>query len=318
MNREIIKPDNHEHWLTLRNADITSTECAALFGVSPYMTEFELFHKKAGDYKPEFQVNDRILWGNRLESAIAFGVAEDYGLIVEPFKDYVRLPELRIGSSFDFRVIGLDLNYQGDDETYRNLFRDYGVFLMEVKNVDGLQFKRGWIEGDEPEAPLHIEMQMQHQMLVSGYSCVMGAALIGGNRPVVFHRLANPEAHAAILEKCEAMWKRVAENNPPTPDFGKDGSIIATLNTFSNDDVADMSDNDRLNELCSIYNEQSGIASAASKLKDAAKAEMLTIIGATGKVMADGFKISAGTVQESYVEGYMRKAYRNVRVTKAK
>ena len=78
MDREILVPDNEAQWLEWRKADLTSTEIAALFGASPYTTVYELYHRKAGALPAEaFEVNERMKWGNRLEAAIAAGIAED-------------------------------------------------------------------------------------------------------------------------------------------------------------------------------------------------------------------------------------------------
>lgn len=41
-NRETIHHDTEEAWLAARKRDVTSTESAALFGMSPYLTAFEL------------------------------------------------------------------------------------------------------------------------------------------------------------------------------------------------------------------------------------------------------------------------------------
>jgi predicted phage-related endonuclease len=67
----IITPDSQDHWLQLRTQDVTSTESAALFGMSPYVTQFELWHRKKSGEQPEFKTNERMRWGNRLEAAIA-------------------------------------------------------------------------------------------------------------------------------------------------------------------------------------------------------------------------------------------------------
>ena len=101
-----FEPTERE-WLAMRAKDLTSTEAAALFDASPYMTEFELNCIKTGKLPKDFEENDRMKWGSRLEGAIAAGIAEDYGLIVEPFKVYMRIPELRMGSSFDFKIVGI-------------------------------------------------------------------------------------------------------------------------------------------------------------------------------------------------------------------
>ncbi|MFE0353643.1 YqaJ viral recombinase family protein [Streptomyces nigra] len=50
---------------------ITATEIAAVVGLSPWMSRFTLWHKKAGLPTPPFEMNPAIEWGNRLEDAVA-------------------------------------------------------------------------------------------------------------------------------------------------------------------------------------------------------------------------------------------------------
>ena len=44
MRTEVITTTSQEHWLEIRKTDVTSTESAALFGMSPYMTHYDLWH----------------------------------------------------------------------------------------------------------------------------------------------------------------------------------------------------------------------------------------------------------------------------------
>lgn len=325
MNRETIECADEAAWLALRQKDLTSTECAALFGCSPYMTEFDLWHRKRGQLVVEFETNSRMIWGNRLEAAIAYGIAEDYGLVIEPFKTYMRLPELRMGSSFDFKIVGIAEGFKGD-ETYRDLFRQHGVAIMEIKNVDGLAFKRGWIaDGDNLEAPPHIELQVQHQQEVADVEWTMIAPLVGGNTPQPFHRLRNREYGALIVERITAFWASVDAGIAPEPDYGKDGDTIAKLFANDNGQTVDMTGNNRLAELVAEYNAASADEKAAKARKDAAKAETLMLIGEASKVIGSGFTISASTTKPSqgkliteadvgsYVGG--RSGYRGFRVT---
>lgn len=317
MSRETMHYATEADWLAARKQDLTSTEAAALFDCSPYMTKFELYHVKTGALENTFEINDRMVWGTRLEAAIAQGIAEDHGLIVEPFKSYMRIPELRMGASFDFKIVGITPEFSGD-ETLRNLYREHGPGIMEVKNVDGLQFKRGWLYGDETEAPPHIELQIQHQLEVADLNWACGAALVGGNRPVVFPRMRDREIGGLIRAKVAEFWTLIDAGTPPAPDYTTDASTIARLYVNSNDNVVDLSFNNRLTELCAMYKSHGEAESAAKKAKDAVKAEITTIIGDAGKVLASGYSISAGTVAESWVEGFMRKSYRNIRITAKK
>lgn len=324
MNRETVPFTTEAAWLAERAKDLTSTESAMLFGCSPYGTAYELHHVKTGELEKDFQDNDRTRWGRRLEAAIAYGIAEDHGLIVEPFKDYMRIPELRIGSSFDFRIIGIVEDWKGDENYFRQLFREHGAGLMEVKNVDGLAFKRSWLTGEENEAPPHIEFQAQHQMLVSDHPWVVIAPLVGGNTPSPFARLRDGETCDLILQKAADFWEGVDNGTPPDPDFGADADTIARLYARSTGEEIDLTDNDRVAELCAEHADAGKAEKDAKGRKDAAKAELLTIIGGAAKCQAAGFNISATEVQDnpgklitpdmvgSYQGG--RRGYRNFRI----
>ena len=97
---EIIPFTTEEAWLQARQRDVTSTESAALFGMSPYVTRYDLWHRKRSGTAPEFKTNDRMKWGNRLEAAIAHGIAEEQGWEIRPMKEYMRDPDARMGSSY--------------------------------------------------------------------------------------------------------------------------------------------------------------------------------------------------------------------------
>ena len=301
MTREIHEFKSESEWLAMRKLDLTSTEAAALFGASPYLTHFELYHRKTGSIRTDdFVVNSRILWGNRLEAAIAAGIAEDLGLIVEPFKVYMRIPELRMGSSFDFKIVGLVDGFDGD-EAARDMYREHGVGIMEVKNVDGLQFRRGWSdEGAGIEAPAHIEMQIQHQLEVADLEWSIIAPLVGGNTPVPIIRTRDRAIGDAIKLATAEFWNRVEYLTPPAPDFTADAETISKLNVENDGSSIDLSGDPRVYALCKAYKEAGADAKDAEDRKKAAKAELLTIIRAAKSVTATGFKISAGTNKESY------------------
>ena len=295
MEREIIEFATEEEWLAARALDVTSTEAAALFGVSPYATEYQLHHIKTGQLDDDFQDNERTKWGRRLEAAIAEGVAEDLGLKVEPFKTYIRIKGIRMGSSFDFKVVGLRDDWRGTDETYRDLFRENGVGILEVKNVDGLAFRRGWIDDGDIEAPPHIEFQVQHQMEVADINWCVVAPLIGGNTPRPFYRLRDEEIGGAIREKVAEFWARIERGDKPEPDYEQDADAIAKLLLQDNGEEVDMSDNNHLSVLCAEYKEASADEKEAAGRKKALKGEIMDIIGASQRVLAAGFRISAKT-----------------------
>lgn len=320
LTREIVAYSTEAEWLSLREKDVTSTEVAALFDAGAYAgsrTMYELYHKKTGQIQaPEFIANDRVKWGSRLESAIAYGVAEDFGVVVEPFKNYMRICEVRLGASFDFRIVGLAEGFTGD-ESVRNMFREHGIGNLEVKNLDSLQFRRNWIEdGETIEATPQIELQIQAQMEVADLGWSLIAPLVGGNTPKVVIRQRDLEVGEMIRAKAEELWVRIAAGNAPQPDFEKDAEVISKLYVNNNGLEVDLSDNNHLIALCAEHEAAKTQKLEAEKRQKAAKAEILTIVEHAKTAYAGAFKIGAGTNKESY-RAYHQEAGERWTITKS-
>ena len=303
ITRETLRFDNEAQWLAMREKDITSTEAAALFGCSPYGTEYQLHMEKTGRIQRE-DISDvpRIKWGNRLESAIALGIAEDHGIIVEPYKVYRRIPQVRMGSSFDFQITGIVEGFK--TQTYaREMFKEHGPGIMEVKNVDGAQFRRAWIEdGEEIEAPPHIEFQVQHQLEVAGLPWSMIAPLVGGNTPKTIIRQRDVEIGAEIRNRVETFWRRIDAGVSPEPDFEKDAQTVKDLYVECNGNTFDASDFPQIAHLCRQYKAAAEDSKRADGIKKAAIAEILTIIENNSSAFGiPGFKLSATTTKATFI-----------------
>lgn len=278
MATEIIVPSNQEHWLELRKQDVTSTESACLFGESPYLTHFDLWHRKRTGIVPEFKANERVLWGQRLESAIAYGIAEEQGWDVKPMKEYLRNPDLRMGSSFDFVITNLGEPVH-----------------LEIKNVDYLAFRDGWLEHDDGsiEAPIHIEMQVQHQMAVSGFKRAFIGAFIAGNRGVVIERLRDEEVISAIKAKVADFWRTVDAGQEPDPVMPGDAEVIIRLNQYAKPGkILSADGDDTLAEMLERYKQAAAAEKNAKEDKDVAKAKIFQHIGDAEKVLTSAFSVS--------------------------
>lgn len=309
-----ITPDNHEHWLKLRSEDVTSTECSSLFGLSPYMTEFELWHRKKNQEIVTLEETERMRWGNRLEAAIANGIAEDQSWTVKPFKDYARNEELRAGSSFDFIILSDEITSKKDGLTHIKDCLPIG--LLEIKNVDALQFKEKWVieDGQVVEAPPHIEIQVQHQLMITGFQVAYIGALVGGNSVGLIRRTPQENIISQIKSKITKFWDSIENNQPPAPDFERDADFISSL--YDNAEpgkTMDVCKDEEMMDLVAKYKDATAMEKAAATAKQAAKAQILTKIGDAEKIFGDSFTISAGVVGPAQV-AYERKGYRNFRV----
>lgn len=293
-------PRDRAEWLSFRHPNINSSEVAALFGLSPYTTEYELFYKKRVPFEYiEDEPSEWVKWGARLEPAIALGVAEDNGWSVSPMKQYIHSPEIRLGSSFDYAI--------GDDG------------ILEVKNVFGMAFAKNWVKNDDGflEAPPWIELQVQNELAVSKRNYAVIAALVGGNKIELIRREPDPHIISAIKEKTVKFWDRVEKNLPPEPDFVKDSDFICQLYSGTTPgavlDASSMmscANAGEIQNLAEVYRAAGEAEKDAQDQKKAAKAELLTLIGDAEKVLGDGFNISAAVVAAGRVEAYDRKEYR--------
>lgn len=300
---ESILPDNEAHWLKLREADITSTEIAALFNCSPYCTKFELFHRKKKNLASNFEANERSDWGLFLQDGIMAKFAKDNAWNFSRKLSYIHNTKLKIGASFDYQI-----EYKKDNK--------FEIGLAEVKNVDGLVFKQGWlVEDDYVEAPPHIELQAQHQMLCSGLPFNYILALIGGNRGEKLYRTPNEKIFSAILREVELFWKSIEDNVEPEPSEVDSDFICSLYNSSKEGEILDARENETISALASYYKKCQQEESEATARKKAVKAKLLPLIGEASKVLVDGgYSISAGMVAETEVAAYTRKGYRRFSV----
>jgi len=322
---ETIIPTDKNHWLALRRQDVTSTEVSALFGLSPYMTEFELWMRKKHQTEVEFEENERMKWGTRLQDAIAYGVAVDEQLFIRPAPEYCRIPDLRIGSSFDFIVTDGVYKYKRDqspagidselkDEVIQTS-SPQDKAILEIKNVDSLQFRNGWLIDDEgvTEAPPYIELQVQQQMLIKDLPSTKIRALIGGNTVAKIERQADLDIHSEIKIRVKKFWDSIDSNTPPPIDFERDAKFISKLYGFAEPGKVIEADF-RLHDLAQKYKDASDWEKKYKTSKEGLKAEMLSIMGSAEKAMHAKFSISAGVVGPSRIEAFERAGYRLFKV----
>lgn len=282
MSIQTIQIQNRDQWLAERVKDVTSTEVSALYGLNPYKSEFELFHEKRDQVVVQIQENERMKWGTRLESAIAHGAAEDQGWNISKLDVYMRDSEARIGSSFDFEI------KSSSD----------GPGILEVKNVDWLQYQQKWIDDGNGniEAPEHIELQVQHQLEVSDYAWAAIVVLVGGNEQKIVLRNRDRSIGQDIRQRVTEFWDRVAANRAPAADYVKDAEfIIKNLRKDGSGNfiVADP----ELEAMIKDYEFIAREAQSMVDIKNQRRAEILERIGTASKVVTSFGSLSCGNVK---------------------
>lgn len=285
MERQIINPESEDAWLELRKPDITSTMMPALFNMSPHSTPFELYHAKKNGVVLDFEVTERMNKGRRMQGYALNEIALDSGWQVEPMNEYIRIPHLRMGSSFDGKAI--DPNRPGKG-------------IIEVKAVDFFQHKQKWQDEDgeftEDGIPAHIVIQAHHQMEVAGEYDWCAVAVFTGIYDYNLHIIERDhDFGAALVTANNHFWNDVANSNEPAPNFYRDDEVISALykptmpgKSFSGDPAFDA--------VASEFKRWQAAKSEAEKEYKAKKSELHRMIENHEEAFGDIFKVKAGMV----------------------
>lgn len=294
--------------LEFRASVVGASEVAALFDCSPYLTRFELWHRKNGTIAtPDFNhvgedgtpEDERIYWGVRLEAAIIEAAKERFG-----YTDREQLERLTNGKGL------------GGHPDRRVICPKRGPGILEIKTADWM-IRKDW--GDEP--PSHYLLQSQAYQGLDGVQWGDVLVLVGGNKLERFCYDFRPKIYAEIERRVEAFWQSIEANEPPPADYSRDLDTISDLYREGTEDVVDLTTDNLAHEAAAAFLFAKQARLEAEKKEDAAKAELLDKLGLASSAMLNGFTVRATTVpaiaERPAEPGEMirgRKAYRRLTV----
>lgn len=268
-------PTDRAEWLALRQQYVGASEVAALFGVQAdyQLSHYALWHVKRGIAPPPVD-GPRVTWGKRLEEVVAAAVAEEHSAIVQPGR-YAVADGCQAGASLDFEFIADPIGE----------FPGPGV--LETKNVDWMIHRRQWTDG---EPPPHILLQLQHQLLCTGWAWGAVAALVGGNDLRLYRYAARPRLLADIRRRVDAFW---ASTEPPPAD-GSDGAshVLAALYPTPVDDSLDMRDSNEWPEAVQQFIDAAAAKKDATEQYDEARNRVAALLGNYRRGWGGGYSVS--------------------------
>lgn len=207
-----------EAWLEARQTyGIGSSDVPAILGLSRFQSPLSLYHEKLGLTRPSAAYREHAEWGLILEEPIAQRYArETHRVVQNPNRDgqwsIARRPDRPwMIASVDRFVVG----HTGDGGMP---LPQPGVGVLEIKNAH-LMMRDEWT-GDESnhEPPVEYQVQLQHQLAVTGAQWGSIAALIGGVS-FLWQDLARDEDLIARLIDLETDFRRRLElRDPPSAD----------------------------------------------------------------------------------------------------
>lgn len=267
---------------------LSATQIPALFDASPYLTKWLLWQHFANDLPIDKEADERMDWGKRLEPAIFKAVCEELNLDGEHHagQEYFRHESLPIGCTPDGTIF--DLNR--------------GEGSVECKNVDWLRWRDAW---SDTEAPRHIEIQTQSQMLVRGHRWGIISCLVGGNDLRLYHREPDLALHREIEERVAEFFASVKERREPDPlGVEMEMSAFRSLRDLGSRERLSLMQSKEAHDLISEYAFWTIRESSAKKERAARKRRLEIMARDAAEIRAHGWllKLNRSQITESAIE----------------
>ncbi|MBU9358826.1 YqaJ viral recombinase family protein [Burkholderia multivorans] len=221
---------SRDDWLAVRRTGIGGSDAAAAVGLNPYMSALELWLDKTGraDGLPRPDPDDTTsptYWGTLLEPIVAASYTKQTGNRVRRVNAVLRHP------SIPFMLANIDREIVGVPD----------VQILECKTA-GEFGARLWREG----VPEYVQIQVQHQLAVTGKTAAHVAVLLCGQALEV-HRIERDDALIGRLVELEARFWRFVETDTPPPADGSESADRALRHLYpGNGGIVDFTDDPRL------------------------------------------------------------------------
>lgn len=216
-------------WLDVRKQGIGSSDAAAAVGLNPYQSALELWMVKTGRDAnlPKVDPNDDttpMYWGTLLEHIVAAHYAKRTGRKVRRINAVLQHPD----ADKRWMLANIDREVMGDPD----------VSILECKTA-GLNGARLWREG----VPEYVQLQVQHQLAVTGKAAADVAVLICGQDLKIFRIRRDERLIANLIELERAFWQCVVEDQQPQADGSESaGQALRALYPQGNASSRDFSE----------------------------------------------------------------------------
>lgn len=222
---------SRDDWLEVRKTGIGSSDAAAAVGLNPYQSQLELWMTKTGRAAglPQVDPNDDaspMFWGTLLEAFVAAHYTKKTGNRVRKINAVLQHPE------HSWMLANLD----------REVMAASDVQILECKTT-GMNGQRLWRDG----VPEYIQLQVQHQLAVTGKQAADVAVLVCGNDFRTYRIQRDNKLIASLIELERKFWQYVETDAPPPADGSESAAQALQALYEDNGTVLQLEDNAEMN-----------------------------------------------------------------------
>ncbi len=196
-----------------RKNGLGATDCAAVMGLSPYRTPYELWMIKTGRMEETAILGEDRL---RLRHAHEETISQEY--MVQKSCKLKRVNQTVFHKRLPFMLCNLDRVIIGQRK------------IVECKTSTAF-LKHIWGEAGSDQAPIHYILQVQHQLACSEFEDADIAALIDIDDYRIYPTPRNDKVIEKIEAACEHFWiNHVEKDIPPAPTNRNDLKLMYPSN----------------------------------------------------------------------------------------
>jgi len=283
---------SNEEWLIARSGGIGGSDAGTICGVNKYKSAYALWAEKAGLVENDFEGNEATKWGHRLERPVAEGYAEDYNKAVVEWpvilKSKVRGREFMF-ANLDFLIVEPSDEFPaGRVQTWRfdtpppNIL---GILEVKTAAIASPGNPAAWYGDRIPETYM---LQGYHYGVVTGYTSVTFAALVGGSGLQVreMHWDENIAENMIIAEN--QFWDLVETGVAPPAD-GSDATEAAQHQRYPRHEAGRAYEGgSALRSLWDAFTDAKVKAEEADSLRKTLRAQVLELVGNAEFATVDG------------------------------
>ena len=212
-----------------RTTYIGSSDAAAILGVSPWKSKFQLFQEKIGEFQEEVTPAKQKIFnrGKRWEPIVI-------EMLVDELED----------RGHDVQIIARNERYLDPEHSFLAAEIDLELLLDgehvngEMKTVHPFAAK-DWGEQDTDEIPIYYTSQVLHGQMVTGRSKTIVAALIGADDLRV-HQVNRDDEMIQIIRNQEVwFWDSIQKREAPEPTSPEDIKRLYQFDTGVSMDADD-------------------------------------------------------------------------------
>lgn len=299
-------PGYEDAFHAFRADGLGSSDIAVALGLSRFGTPYALFLEKTGLLpRPDLSDREDVLFGHLLEDEISKEWARRAGRKVR------NVNQGWIHDEYDWARCNVDRRIVAIDD-------DLGPGILEIKTTnafmagewgpteklpEGVTELRPTGPSEDGLVPLYYEVQVQHQLMISGYKWGVLAVLIGGQQLRWYLIFRNEEIISNLILLCGDFWTKIQHNIEPDPDWEHKTTLALLSRRFPGTDGSEVELDQTVLHWHEVRVDSLAWVNSQQKAADAAKARILYAMGdaAIGK-LPDGTWYERKQTKAGYIQ----------------